>query len=134
MTSPDDGSICNDHLPLRPQVFAMLATLAPGPRHGYDVMQRVNENLGRRALLGPGTLYRVLKELRDLGWIEEVDAPEPEVDQRRRYYSLTALGWSVVDAEASRLRSLVRVLDEHREDAARPEYPAELPTGAEGLS
>lgn len=98
------------HLPLRPRVFAMLANLADGPRHGYDLMQRVNENLGRRSVLGPGTLYRVLKELRDLGWIDEVPAPEPGLDPRRRYYGLTALGRSVVDAEAARVAALIRVV------------------------
>ena len=88
----------------------MLAHLVNGPRHGYDVMQRVNENLGRRALLGPGTLYRVLKELRDEGWIEETPPPDPDVDQRRRYYALTERGRSVVEAESQRLTRLVEAV------------------------
>ena len=89
----------------------MLAALVKEPQHGYAVMKRVNSSLGRRALLGPGTLYRALKELRDKGLIEEAEVPQAaEVDQRRRYYRLTTVGRGVVDAEADRLADLVRTV------------------------
>lgn len=102
------------HLPLRPVVFTLLSLLSQGPLHGYLLMQRANDSLGQRALLGPGTLYRVLKELRDQRFIEETEPPaetgdEPP-DRRRRYYRLTERGRQVTHAEARRLSRLLRSL------------------------
>jgi DNA-binding PadR family transcriptional regulator len=95
------------YLPLRPVVFAVLLSLELQPRHGYAVMQAVNERLGRTALVGPGTLYRTLKELRDGGLIEPAPGVEASEDERRRYYRPTALGRAVARAEAQRLAGLV---------------------------
>lgn len=103
-----------DHLlPLRPVVFAVLLVLRVSPLHGYAVMKRVNDHLGREALVGPGTLYRTLKELRDARWIEHTEAPRDtdEVDGRRQYYRLTVLGRQVVEAEARRVAALLRLGD-----------------------
>ncbi len=108
-----------DSLPLRPVVYAILVTLAEAPSHGYAVMKQVNERIGARALLGPGTLYRTLKELRDLGWIEPASLPaEDPGDERRRYYQLTTEGREVAAAETRRLERLVGV-------AQRSGLPAE---------
>lgn len=100
----------DDFLPLRPVVFAIFLVLRAAPLHGYGIMQRVNQRLGRNALLGPGTLYRTLKELRDEGLIRRAEAPddEEEPDARRHYYGLTDLGESVVGAEARRVAALLR--------------------------
>ena len=89
-------------------MFAILATLAEEDSHGYAVMRQVNESIGGRALLGPGTLYRTLKELRDGDLIEPAETPsDPDIDQRRRYYRLSEHGREVVRAEATRLSELV---------------------------
>ena len=109
MTLPD----IDDLLPLRPVVFTLLALLSGGPNHGYALMREANRHLGRRALLGPGTLYRVLKELRDERLIEETEAPAG-VDQRRRYVQLTPHGRAVAEAEARRLADLLTPLDDRR--------------------
>lgn len=61
-------------LPLRPSAFAVLAALTRDPRTGIEILDEV-EAAGE-SILGPGTLYRLLRELRDLGWIERV-APPP---------------------------------------------------------
>ncbi|HVS65454.1 MAG TPA: helix-turn-helix transcriptional regulator [Thermoanaerobaculia bacterium] len=88
--------------------FAVLLALAPGPLHGYAVMKDVNRRLRRRAVIGPGTLYRTLKELRDLGWIGEADErPGESDDERRRYYQLTEEGREAAVSEAERLSELV---------------------------
>ena len=52
------------HLPLRPVACAVLAALAHGPRPGIDVLEAVNATVPGRPILGPGTLYRLLRELR----------------------------------------------------------------------
>lgn len=94
-------------IPLRPAVFAILMVLAGGPRHGYAIMKRANEHLGG-ALLGPGTLYRTLKELREEGLIEVAAAPREEADARRQYHRLTERGRAVARLETERLAGLLR--------------------------
>ena len=71
-------------LPLRPSVFAMLLVLNGGDMHGYGIMKRLNESGGAGGLLGPGTLYRTLKEMRDLGLVTYAKSPaQTDKDDRR---------------------------------------------------
>lgn len=92
-------------LPLRPLVFAILLVLKRGDLHGYGIMKWVNENAGLGGVLGPGTLYRTLKEMRELDLVAHTEPPEPidGVDERRSYYTLTPFGLEVVAAEAERI-------------------------------
>lgn len=98
-----------DHLPLTPAAFHVLLALADRDRHGYAIMQEVEETTEGRVTMGPGTLYGTIKRLLRAGWIEESDErPDPELDdRRRRYYRLTGLGRRVAAAEAARLREVV---------------------------
>ena len=64
------------------------------------------DRMAGRAILGPGTLYRTLKEMREQGLIEPGQAPEGE-DARRQYYTLTRAGRQVAAAEAARMSALV---------------------------
>jgi DNA-binding PadR family transcriptional regulator len=96
-------------LPLTPANFAILLTLVGGEKHGYAIMREVESSRPRTVRLGPGTLYRSIKQLLTMGLIEESgERPDPALDdERRRYYGLTALGQRVVQAEAMRLAQLV---------------------------
>jgi DNA-binding PadR family transcriptional regulator len=94
-------------LPLTPVVFEILIALAAGDQHGYSVMQEVERRTDGRIALHPGTLYRALGRLLDLGLIEELDERPDEDDERRRYYRLRPLGHAVARAEAERLASQV---------------------------
>ena len=94
---------------MRPVVFGILLELNEADLHGYGLMKAVNERLGVREIVGPGTLYRTLKELRDLELIHHVKAEPGEEDARRQYYGLTAWGRRVARAEATRLEVLVAV-------------------------
>lgn len=96
-------------LPLRPLILAILLVLKGGDKHGYGIMKWVNDNAGLGNILGPGTLYRTLKEMRDLGIVAHTDAPaESDGDERRSYYTLTPFGGEVLVAEAERLGRLLR--------------------------
>ena len=100
-------------LPLRSVDFLVLLMLAPGDRHGYGIMQDVEEHTGGTVLLEAGSLYRTIRRLQDEGWITE-SARRPAADrddERRRYYRLTPIGRRIVAAEASRLRRLVRLAE-----------------------
>lgn len=115
----------NDHpaaerfLPLKPNWFHVLLSLASGEQHGYAIMQEVLERTGEKVRLWPATLYGTLERLLDAGLIAETSRrPSPEEDDaRRRYYRLTALGRRVLAAESMRLEDLVRVIRDKRRAA-----------------
>ncbi len=96
-------------MPLTPAVFHILLALAEGEKHGYAIMQDVEDNSAGSVKMGPGTLYGSIKRMLASGLIEECDErPDPEMDdQRRRYYQLTGLGQRVAEAEAERLASML---------------------------
>ena len=91
--------------------FHILLTLAEGDRHGYGIMQEVERRTEGALELGPGTLYRSIKQLLSRNLIVEVDPganQEPDAAKRRRAYTLTPAGKARVVEEAHRLRELVR--------------------------
>lgn len=77
----------------------ILTSLAEQPRHGYGMMQDIEQFASVQ--LGPGTLYGAIARLEKLGWIE----PLPLQD-RKRPYQLTPTG---KDALQQRLASLQSV-------------------------
>jgi DNA-binding PadR family transcriptional regulator len=99
-----------DFVPLKPQWFHIMLSLAGGEQHGYGIMQEVLDRTEGKLRLWPATLYGTIKRLIEADLIEESDErPAPEFDDaRRRYYRLTSLGRRVLKAECQRLRQLVR--------------------------
>ena len=105
MTEPDPSSF----LPLPQAQLHVLVALTEGERHGYAIMQSVEDSSNWIVRMGPATLYGTLKRLVDQGLAEELaNRPVDSDDQRRRYYRLTGLGERVCAAEAERLARLVR--------------------------
>jgi DNA-binding PadR family transcriptional regulator len=99
-------------LPLKPNWFHVLLSLASREQHGYGIMQEVLDRTGGKVRLWPATLYGTIKRLIEADLIEESGSrPAPEMDDaRRRYYRLTRLGRRVLGAESERLEDLVRVI------------------------
>ena len=91
-------------------MFHVLLAIADKERHGYEIMQEVQERTEGSVRLGPGTLYGSIKRMLGDGLIEESgDRPDPEFDdERRRYYRLTNFGYRVAKAESERLASLLK--------------------------
>ncbi len=77
------------------------------PRHGYAVLQFVEEQTSGRLVLGAGTLYGALNALADKGWIEPADP----AFGRKKEYRITALGREVAARELARLRELTAVAE-----------------------
>ncbi|SFG87839.1 PadR family transcriptional regulator [Enterocloster clostridioformis] len=75
------------------------------PKHGYAVMQFIEEKTGGRLLLGAGTLYGALKSLQEKGWIE----PCGDSEGRKKEYFITAQGKEITEKELVRLNELVSV-------------------------
>jgi len=107
---PADRQDALTFLPLTPAVFHILLALVDADRHGYGIAKEVSARTDDTVRLGPGTLYGTLTRLADAGLVEERPGRgRASVDDRRRYYRITALGRDVARAEAQRLASLVAV-------------------------
>ena len=93
-------------LPLKPDVFWILAVVAAGEAHGYAVMQEAERRSSGQVRLRPGALYRRLAWMLEEGLLEELDERPTHVeghDERRRYYRVTPFGARVAEAEARRM-------------------------------
>ncbi len=75
------------------------------PKHGYAVMQFVEETTKGRLSLGAGTLYGALNSLQEKGWI----APCGDCEGRKKEYLITARGKETAENELVRLKELVRI-------------------------
>lgn len=104
------------YLPLTQAVFHVLLALAGGARHGYGIIQDAAAATAGGVTLRTGTLYTILKRLLEEGFILESDRrpAREEDDERRRYYGLTPLGRSVLQAEAQRLEQMVKLARSRR--------------------
>jgi DNA-binding PadR family transcriptional regulator len=96
-------------MPLTPPVFHILLALSDQDRHGYAIMQDVEQQTGGALKMGPGTLYGCLKRmLADNLIVEAGERPDSSLgpgsgEERRRYYRITRLGRQTVRAEAQRI-------------------------------
>ena len=80
-----------------PQVaFSILLALSLKERHGYEIIQQIEEDSNGKIKIGPGALYTSIKQLRNRGLILEVEHAD---DTRRRYYKLSATGLSTLTEE-----------------------------------
>jgi DNA-binding PadR family transcriptional regulator len=71
-------------------------------RHGYAIMQQVEQMSNGRVHMGAGTLYGALKALQQKGLIAEATHYE-----RKKEYSITAAGRQAVQTEVDRLAELL---------------------------
>ena len=114
MRRPAAGSEPRGQLPLTPVEFHILLSLSDDARHGYAILQDVEQRTDGQIKLRTGTLYTVIKRMLDGEWLEEQDGDAADGDARRRYYRLTPLGREVLRAEARRLQSLVAMAQDKR--------------------
>jgi DNA-binding PadR family transcriptional regulator len=113
MASMESAGDPHEFLPLSPSAFYILLALAAEERHGYSITKEVEEATNGSVKLGPGTLYRLIKQMVVDGWIVEVDRIDSD-DPRRRYYRLTTWGRRIARAEAARLADAVRTAVDRR--------------------
>jgi DNA-binding PadR family transcriptional regulator len=101
----------DDLTPLSPAFFHILLSLGAGERHGYAIRREVAARTEGKLKLGPGVLYGSINKMVEMGLIEESgDRPDAHLDdERRRYYRITDYGRTVAQAEAARMREMVRL-------------------------
>ncbi len=94
---------------LRTVEFHILISLAAGERHGYGIIQDIQER-GETAIPDVGTMYRALARMVEHRLIESAARrPAPDAgDERRNYYRITDTGLRLARAEARRMMTLMR--------------------------
>lgn len=97
------------------QELAILASLAPRPHYGYELLQHLADEDGAALDIKEGTLYPILHRLEDAGHLETTWEAEGR-SAPRKYYRLTDAGSARLDLLRSEWRRLVQrmahVLDE----------------------
>jgi len=107
-----DRTVIEALLPLPPATFHILLALVDQERHGYAIIQDVEQRTDGELRLSAGTLYRSIARMVEQGLIVEVvkrAAARLDDDERRRYYRVTPFGTAVARAEMARLSQLVRL-------------------------
>lgn len=93
--------------------FYILLSLAGADRHGSGIVRDVLDLTDGDLRLWPVTLYGSLDELREQGWIRELEpsATDARDAGHKRWFRITAAGRRTVSAEVARLRESVRVAE-----------------------
>lgn len=92
-------------------VHVLLALLEP--RHGYAVMQFLEQQSDEAITLGPASLYTTLKKLDRAEFIEEADTDGGS----RRVYHITTKGYKALIQSIDRRRQLLKIADQIMEEA-----------------
>lgn len=85
--------------------FILIALYSP--KHGYAIMQFIQNKTNKRLTLGAGTLYGALSSLQKKGWIIPY-----QNNIRRKTYIITELGEQIVQNELKRLQELTHIANE----------------------
>jgi PadR family transcriptional regulator PadR len=89
---------------------AVLLLLRDGPKHGYELLEKLPEIAEGGAGLDVGNLYRLLRALEEESFVTSTwraDLPGPA----KRTYRLTASGAKVLGRWADALRGMSDVID-----------------------
>ena len=80
---------------------------------GIDILDRVPQMTGGRVGVGSGTLYNLLEQFLEEGFIQET-----KVEGRRRSYLLTEQGREVLEKEYDRLLAQARDFEKYFREGA----------------
>lgn len=86
----------------------VLTSLGKGPAHGLGIAEDIASFTRGETLLGPGTLYRVLRELAEEGWIVPAARPPDDPNPHRKYYEITERGRERLARDVRELDDLVK--------------------------
>lgn len=87
---------------LTDSVFYIMAALAE-PRHGYAVMSLVEETTKGAFVIGPASLYTIIKKLLE----EDLIVLHDDSDSRRKVYVLTEKGRHVLIEDIARRKVMI---------------------------
>lgn len=101
-TSPYETGELSDAMML------VLSRVSKHPVHGYRVMRDLAARSEGAVEIGPATMYRVLKGMRDAGWIAEIGG-----DGSRVMYQATDAGMQVLEKDLQRRKLMIRIATEN---------------------
>lgn len=73
------------------------------PVHGYGIMQKIQKISKGEMIIGPASLYTILKKLQEGGYIELLEDDE----ERRKVYTLTNKGRQILKKDINRRITMV---------------------------
>jgi PadR family transcriptional regulator PadR len=77
----------------------ILRTLQNGPKHGWDIAERIEQTSQQVLQVNQGSLYPALHRLEHQGWIK-AETGISELGRRARFYRLTATGRKQLEIES----------------------------------
>jgi len=77
----------------------ILRTLQNGPKHGWDIAERIEQISEHVLEVNQGSLYPALHRLEHQGWIK-AETGVSELGRRARFYRLTATGRKQLEVES----------------------------------
>jgi DNA-binding PadR family transcriptional regulator len=92
--------------PLSTPVLLILTSLAAHPRHGYALIQDIEQLSGGRVRMSTGTLFGALRRLLEDGWIERFE--QEDTSRQKQAYRLTCAGRRQLELELDRMKQLTR--------------------------
>jgi PadR family transcriptional regulator len=87
----------------------ILKTIAPEPRHGWGIAQRIRQVSGEVLQVNQGALYPALHRLEQNGWIR-ARWGESDNNRRAKYYSLTPAGRRYLEHEEANWKRLATAI------------------------
>ena len=101
-----DAHIRKVYVPMTETGYYILLCLQQ-ERHGYSIVQKVEELTQGEIRLSPGTMYGSLSKMEKDGIIRFV-----REEDKRKIYEITELGTEVLQLEKKRIRRLYRTVQE----------------------
>lgn len=83
-----------------------MATLTK-PRHGYAIMNLIEETSKGEIIIGPASMYTIIKKLVKQEWIYLHDG----TDSRRKTYLLTEKGREVLEEDLKVRKRMIELAD-----------------------
>lgn len=88
--------------PLTDSVFYIMSAFSE-PRHGYAVMKLIEDTTEGAFVIGPASLYTIIKKLVKESYIELHDV----ADSRRKVYMLTESGRQALEWDIARRKVMI---------------------------
>ena len=97
---PVSQELLKSYIPMSESGFLVLSSLLDA-RHGYGIIQHVQQVTKGRVTLGAGTVYTILYKMESDDLIRVL-----REEDRRKVYWITPVGRAILKAEAERIASL----------------------------
>jgi DNA-binding PadR family transcriptional regulator len=99
---------------LTDSMFYIMAALTK-PRHGYAIMNLIEETTNGAITIGPASMYTIIKKLLKQDWIYLHDAS----DSRRKTYLLTDQGRQVLEEDVKIRKQMIQLAEKELKEGEK---------------